>query len=136
MNGRIAILGAGAIGLYYGARLALAGRDVSFLARSDLTAIRERGITLKVEGREDVLKPAAVFARAEDIGPVDLVILTLKATANAELAHLLPPLLGPATWVLTLGRPRPHPRRALLHCLHAVGAGGGDVPPCGFDRAR
>lgn len=102
MNGRIAILGAGAIGLYYGARLALAGRDVSFLARSDLTAIRERGITLKVEGREDVLKPAAVFARAEDIGPVDLVILTLKATANAELAHLLPPLLGPATRVLTL----------------------------------
>ena len=102
MNGRIAILGAGAIGLYYGARLALAGRDVSFLARSDLTAIRERGITLKVEGREDVLKPAAVFARAEDIGPVDLVILTLKATANAELTHLLPPLLGPATRVLTL----------------------------------
>jgi 2-dehydropantoate 2-reductase len=102
MNGRIAILGAGAIGLYYGARLALAGRDVSFLARSDLPAIRERGITLKVEGREDVLKPAAVFARAEDIGPVDLVILTLKATANAELAHLLPPLLGPATRVLTL----------------------------------
>ena len=102
MNGRIAILGAGAIGLYYGARLALAGRDVSFLARSDLTAIRERGITLTVEGREDVLKPAAVFARAEDIGPVDLVILTLKATANAELAHLLPPLLGPATRVLTL----------------------------------
>jgi 2-dehydropantoate 2-reductase len=102
MNGRIAILGAGAIGLYYGAKLALAGRDVSFLARSDLTAIRERGITLKVEGREDVLKPAAVFARAEDIGPVDLVILTLKATANAELAHLLPPLLGPATRVLTL----------------------------------
>ena len=102
MNGRIAILGAGAIGLYYGARLALAGRDVSFLARSDLTAIRERGITLKVEGREDVLKPAAVFARAEDIGPVDLVILTLKATANADLAHLLPPLLGPATRVLTL----------------------------------
>jgi 2-dehydropantoate 2-reductase len=75
---------------------------VSFLARSDLPAIRERGITLKVEGREDVLKPAAVFARAEDIGPVDLVILTLKATANAELAHLLPPLLGPATRVLTL----------------------------------
>ena len=102
MNGRIAILGAGAIGLYYGARLALAGRDVSFLARSDLTAIRERGITLKVEGREDVLKPAAVFARAEDIGPVDLVILTLKATANAELTHLLPPLLGPATRLLTL----------------------------------
>jgi 2-dehydropantoate 2-reductase len=102
MNGRIAILGAGAIGLYYGARLALAGRDVSFLARSDLTAIRERGITLTVEGREDVLKPAAVFARAEDIGPVDLVIITLKATANAELAHLLPPLLGPATRVLTL----------------------------------
>jgi 2-dehydropantoate 2-reductase len=102
MNGRIAILGAGALGLYYGARLALAGRDVSFLARSDLPAIRERGITLKVEGREDVLKPAAVFARAEDIGPVDLVILTLKATANAELAHLLPPLLGPATRVLTL----------------------------------
>jgi 2-dehydropantoate 2-reductase len=102
MNGRIAILGAGAIGLYYGARLALAGRDVSFLARSDLAAIRARGITLKVEGRVETLKPAAVFARSEDIGPVDLVILTLKATANAELAQLLPPLLGPTTRVLTL----------------------------------
>lgn len=102
MNGRIAILGAGAIGLFYGARLALAGKDVRFLARSDVAAIRERGILLKVGGREERLQPAAAFARAEEIGPVDLVVLTLKATANAELAHLLPPLLGPQTLVLTL----------------------------------
>lgn len=98
----IAIVGAGAIGSYYGARLALNGADVRFLLRSDLEAVRARGLTLKEKDGTRVLRPVAAFSRAEEIGPVDLVIVTLKTTANAALASLLPPLLGPATRVLTL----------------------------------
>lgn len=100
----IAIVGAGAIGLYYGTRLALAGANVRFLGRSDLPAIRERGITLRVDGQVLTLGPerARAAARSEEIGPVDLVIVALKTTANDQLARLLPPLLRPGTAILTL----------------------------------
>jgi len=103
MFARIAIVGSGAIGIYYGTRLALAGGDVCFLLRGDYAAVRERG-TLRVTLRDGVheLKPAQVFRTTAEIGPVDLVIITLKTTANAALADLLPPLLGPDTAILTL----------------------------------
>jgi 2-dehydropantoate 2-reductase len=48
------------------------------------------------------LRPVAAFGSAEEIGPVDLVIVTLKTTANGEFARLLPPLLGPRTVIFTL----------------------------------
>ena len=98
----VAIVGAGAIGCYYGARLALAGVDVRFLLRSGLERILEQGITLRERDGERRLKEVAAFADPADIGPVDLVVVTLKTTANAALARLLPPLVGPATAVLTL----------------------------------
>lgn len=103
MFARIAIVGSGAIGTYYGTRLALAGGDVRFLLRGDYAAVRERG-TLRVTLRDGVheLKPVQVFRTTAEIGPVDLVIITLKTTANAALADLLPPLLGPDTAILTL----------------------------------
>ncbi len=99
---RIAIVGSGAIGSYYGARLALAGSDVRFLIRSDLAAVRERGLTLRERDATRRLHPVAAFARPEEIGVVDLVVVAVKTTANAALAPLLPPLLGPETAVLTL----------------------------------
>lgn len=99
---RIAVVGAGAIGCYYGGRLALAGADVRFLLRRELGPVRERGLTLRERDATRRLHPVAAYARTEDIGPVDLVIVALKTTANAALAALLPPLLGPATAVLTL----------------------------------
>lgn len=102
MFGRIAILGAGAIGLYYGTRLALAGNEVRFLVRGDLEAIRTRGIRVRTGDHVEVLFPAKACADANEIGPVDLVIITLKATANDQLARLLPPLLQPGTVVVTL----------------------------------
>jgi 2-dehydropantoate 2-reductase len=102
MFSSIAIVGAGALGSYYGARLALAGRDVRFLMRSDLAAVRERGMTLREKDAVRPLARVAAWARPEEIGPVDLVIVTLKTTANAALATLLPPLLGVRTAVLTL----------------------------------
>lgn len=97
-----AVVGAGAIGSYYGVRLALAGADVRFLLRSDLAVVRERGFTLREsDGTRQLARPA-VFASAAEIGPVDVVLVTLKATANAVLPELLPPLLGERTLVVTL----------------------------------
>ncbi len=103
--GRIAIVGSGAVGAYYGARLAHRGEDVSFLLRSDLAAVRERGWTIRVAsdpGEEFVVQPAKVFGNTREIGPVDLVIVALKATSNDLLPALLPPLLRETTAILNL----------------------------------
>jgi 2-dehydropantoate 2-reductase len=99
---RIAIVGAGATGSYYGARLALAGGDVRFLLRRELAAVRERGLTLREKDATRHLANVAAFATPGEIGPVDLAVVTLKTTANASLASLLPPLLHAGTAVLTL----------------------------------
>lgn len=98
----VAIVGAGAIGCYYGVRLALSGCDVRFLLRGDLAAVRARGLELRERDGTRRLAPVAAFAQPEEIGPVDLVVITLKTTANGALPALLPPLLGPRTAVLTL----------------------------------
>jgi 2-dehydropantoate 2-reductase len=102
MFSSIAIVGAGALGSYYGARLALAGADVRFLLRRDREHVRTHGLTLREKDATRRLENVAAFATTEEIGAVDLVIVTLKTTANALLAGWLPPLLGPATAVLTL----------------------------------
>jgi len=100
---KIAIVGSGAIGIFYGMRLALAGAEVRFLLHRDLAAVRERGsLILRTEGGTTELRPAPVFGSTAEIGPVDLVIVTLKSTGNAELPRLLPPLLGRHTAILTL----------------------------------
>ena len=98
----MAVVGAGAVGLYYGGRLAAAGNDVRFLVRSDYDALSRHG--LKVESvHGDFERPQPqVFRNAEEIGPVDLVIVTWKTTANDRLAEVLPPLLHGETQVLTL----------------------------------
>lgn len=100
--GRIAIVGSGAIGLFYGAKLAVSGADVHFLMRSDLPAVRERGILIRSEDGETRLPKAQAAGAAEEIGPCDTVIIALKATANAALENLIPPLLKDGTALLTL----------------------------------
>lgn len=96
----IAVVGAGALGLYYGGRLARAGGDVTFLARGDLDVLRTRGVEVKTPDGDFALPRVKVAARPEEIGPVDLVVITLKATANDQLARLLPPLLHAETAVV------------------------------------
>lgn len=98
----VAIVGSGAIGLYYGGRLAHVGNDVRFLARSDADALARNGLEVhSVQG--DSRLPHVRVARApEEIGPVDLVIVAWKATANSHLAEILPPLLHDSTQILTL----------------------------------
>ena len=98
----VAIVGSGAVGLYYGARLAAAGEDVRFLLRSDFAAISRDGLKVaSVHGDLD-LPEVKAYRSAAEIGPVDLVIVAWKATSNDQLATVLPPLLHANTQVLTL----------------------------------
>lgn len=99
---RIAIVGTGAIGGYYGASLSRAGSDVSYLVRSDFDVLRTNGLKVKTPLVEWVETNPKVFRKAEEIGPCDLVIVALKATANGALGRLVAPLLHQETAVLTL----------------------------------
>lgn len=100
---RIAVVGAGAVGCYYGGKLAAMGHDVRFLMRSDLGAVRERGLTIQSTETPTVHLPhPSVYATPEEIGPVDLVIIAVKTTANAALETILPPLLHETTVLVTL----------------------------------
>ena len=121
---RIAIVGAGALGCYYGARLAKAGNDVHFLVRSGRAAIVARGIRIKTPTERIHVKKIHAYATTAEIGPCDLVIIALKATANDMLAKLLPPLLGPNTLVLTLqnGLGVEEPVAAAVGAEHVLGA--------------
>ena len=103
-NPSVAIVGAGAIGTYYGGCLALAGAGVHLFVRSGIAALRAHGIVLREGDTVQTVSPTgiAICASSEEIGPVDLVIVTLKNTANDRLAALLPPLIGPHTTILTL----------------------------------
>ena len=95
-------MGAGALGTYYGAKLARLGLTVSFLARRDLDYLRQKGLQIRCKDGDFELKSVRAFARPEAIGPVDLVIVAIKTTSNESLRTLLPPLLGPNTLVCTL----------------------------------
>ena len=98
----VAVVGSGAIGLYYGGRLAAAGEDVSFLMRSDFDAVSRDGLKVESVHGDFHLPQVKAFRTAEEIGPVDLVIVSWKATANHHLTEVLPPLLHEGTQVLTL----------------------------------
>lgn len=100
--GKIAVIGAGAVGCYYGGLLARSGCDVRFLMRSDLETARQHGLTIKTLGEMVKLSSVQAFATTAEIGVCELVIVALKATANAALDELLPPLIGPQTVLLTL----------------------------------
>ncbi len=99
---RIAIVGCGAIGSYYGARLAKAGLDVHFLLRSDHTHVSNHGLKIRSIDGDFALPSVRAYASASDIGPCDLVIIALKTTSNSALPALLAPLLTPETLLLTL----------------------------------
>ncbi len=99
---RIAILGAGAVGLYYGGRLASAGEDIHFVVRSDHEALTRDGLSCKSIHGDFTLPHIQTHRNSAQIGPVDLVIVTWKATANQHLRSALPPLLHDKTRVLTL----------------------------------
>ncbi|MEO6235723.1 MAG: ketopantoate reductase family protein [Vicinamibacterales bacterium] len=100
---KIAVLGSGAVGGYFGARLARAGQDVTFVARgAHLAAIRGHGLQIKSPALGDFTAHAGAEEDTTRVGPVDLVLYTVKTYDNATAMPLLLPLLGASTCVLTL----------------------------------
>lgn len=98
---RIAVVGAGAVGGIFGARLAVAGHDVTFVARgATLAALRSTGIHLDSVHGDLHLSPVQVTDDPASIGPVDVVLVAVKATQVAAVAPSLASLLGPATAVI------------------------------------
>ena len=101
---KIAVVGAGAIGGYLGARLSAAGEDVTFIARNkNLAAINANGFRLILENGETLHAPAvrAVQDMAE-AGPQDAVLLTLKAHQVRDVLPAMRALFGPQTMVVTM----------------------------------
>lgn len=99
--GRIGVIGAGALGAYYGACLARAGHDVHFLMRGDYDAVRARGLEIRSVGGDFHIHPP-VYASAAELGRCDLLVIGLKTTDNASLPELLGPTADSGTVVLTL----------------------------------
>jgi len=101
---KIAMMGSGGVGGFFGGRLAHAGYDVSFIARgAHLAAMRERGILIenKQQGEIRVPKVRATDDPAQ-IGKVDLVIVSVKLWDTESAARQIKPLVGPGTGVLSL----------------------------------
>lgn len=98
---KIAILGAGALGCYYGARLAEAGHDVCFIGRSVYEPLRREGLHVESVHGDMHLPQVQVCRKAEECGPVDLVIVCWKTTCNNQLGNYLPALVQEHTEVLT-----------------------------------
>jgi 2-dehydropantoate 2-reductase len=120
---RIAVIGAGAVGGYYGAMLARAGNHVTLIARgAHLAAIRERGLTVRASRGEFTVHPGASDTPGE-IGPVDLVILAVKTYDNDTALPMLRPLTAPGTAVLTLqnGVDSPAEAAAVIGGSHVLG---------------
>ncbi|GAB4171323.1 MAG: putative 2-dehydropantoate 2-reductase [Geothermobacteraceae bacterium] len=98
----VGVVGAGALGLYYGARLQKSGLEVRFLARRDLEALTSDGLTVHSVDGDFRLPEVRAFGSSEEIGPVDLVLVGLKTFANDRLVDLVRPLVGEQTAILTL----------------------------------
>ncbi|MFO1484156.1 MAG: putative 2-dehydropantoate 2-reductase [Verrucomicrobiaceae bacterium] len=99
---RIAIIGSGAIGCYYGGRLAQHGNHVHFLMRSDYEHVKQHGLKIQSHLGDFDLPQVNCHRSTTEIGLCDLVIIAMKATANEALLDLLPPLLKDDTVILTL----------------------------------
>jgi 2-dehydropantoate 2-reductase len=98
---RFLIAGAGAIGAYIGARMARAGFDVTLFARGPhLRAMQEHGVQVRSSDGDFVARPT-MASSLEEVGPVDVVFLGVKAHGLPQLAPQLKPVLGPETAVVS-----------------------------------
>lgn len=101
---KIAVMGAGGVGGFYGGRLAHAGYDISFVARgSHMAAMREGGLTIENEPQGDIhVRRVAVTDDPATIGIADLVLIAVKLWDTEAAARAAGPLVGPDTAVISL----------------------------------
>lgn len=98
----IAIIGTGALGGFYGARMAQAGADVHFLCHRDGPWIREKGLLVESPGRWQIFLRANAYDRPEDMPRCDVVVIALKTTANRFLPAILPHVVKPDGCVVVM----------------------------------
>ena len=100
---RVAVMGAGAVGGYFGAKLARAGHEVWFISRRDrLKAFRTTGVRVEsIEGDFEIV-PVRAIRDPSSVGKVDLVLFTVKSTGTKKAAEEASPLVGPHTTVLSI----------------------------------
>ncbi|MEO8466920.1 MAG: 2-dehydropantoate 2-reductase [Gammaproteobacteria bacterium] len=121
---RVAVVGVGGVGAYFGARLAAAGTDVVFVARgAHLDAIRARGLRVDSVLGDMLIRPAHASDDPGAFGPVDYVLLGVKTWQVADLAPRLEPLLKPTTLIVPLqnGVETPDELGRLLGAQHTSG---------------
>ena len=100
---RIAVIGAGGIGAIYGAALAKAGADVTFVARgAHLAAMRERGLKIEGDRGETQVSPAQATDDPASIDPVDIVLFCVKLWDVESAGAAIRPIIGPETAVIPL----------------------------------
>jgi 2-dehydropantoate 2-reductase len=110
---RIAVMGAGAVGCYFGGEMARKGHEVHLIARgAHLEAIRSGGLHVRSKHYGDfTVKPASATDRPEEVGPVDLVLFTVKSYDIETAARQAAPLMGPETCLLTILNGVEHPEQ-------------------------
>jgi 2-dehydropantoate 2-reductase len=121
---RIAVFGSGAVGGYFGGRLAEAGEDVAFIARGEhLAAIRRDGLKVTSTEGDFIVRPARATDDPAAVGPVDVVLLGVKAWQVVEAAEVMRPLIGSGTIVVPLqnGIETPDRLAGVLGSDHVVG---------------
>src|SRR6266700_928705 len=100
---RIAVMGSGGVGGYFGARLARAGLDVTFIARGEhLAAMRAQGLEVRSALGGFRLEPVKATSDPAVIDPVDIVLFAVKAWDTEEAARAVVPLAGPQTAVISI----------------------------------
>lgn len=121
---KIAIMAAGGVGGYFGARLAAAGEEVHFIARgAHLAALRTNGLVLKSGNGELHLQHVSATDDPATIGPVDIVLFAVKQYDTETAANLIAPLIGEKTGVISLqnGVDREDRLRVIVGRDHIIG---------------
>lgn len=102
---RVLVVGAGAIGSFYGAALASQGADVSVVCRSEFDAVRQHGFAIESDKRgNQVFRPAQVLRSAEDYqgGPPDYLIVSVKVVEGVDRAAIIRSAVGPDTVIVLI----------------------------------
>jgi len=97
-----AILGTGAIGGFYGARLQKAGKDVHFLLKSDREQVSKHGLVIESPEGDFTLPQVKAYGDVQEMPQCDVVVVALKTTQNQILVSLVPPLMKDSSVVLIL----------------------------------
>jgi 2-dehydropantoate 2-reductase len=121
---RIGVFGSGAVGGYFGSRLAEAGEEVAFIARGDhFRAMQSHGLRVTSIAGDVVVQPARAASDPAEIGPVDALLVGVKAWQVPDAARAMAPMVGPETFVVPLqnGVDAPGELAAALGSEHVLG---------------